>query len=194
MKFGWLIILILFIIIFLLYITKQNKDVIYVKSEADEKLYLVRDASDKEKAANLLATIKKNIITITDHLYNNIHNHRPYQQYILQLHERIKNVVIMESSEDSVYTSYSANKGEQIVFCLRSRNIPNKLHKLNLLMYVVLHEMSHVACPEFGHTDLFKKIFAFITTIAIKMKLYDRIDFYDNNTEYCGLMITDSII
>ena len=194
MEFGWLIILTLFIIIFLLYITKHNKDVIYVKSEADESVYLVRNVDDKDKAANILAMIKKNITTITDHLYRNIKNYKSYQLYILQLHERIKNAVIMESSEDSVYTSYSVNKGEQIVFCLRSRNIPNQLHKLNLLMYVVLHEMSHVACPEYGHTLLFKKIFAFITTVAIEMKLYERIDFFKNNTEYCGLMITDSII
>ena len=35
--------------------------------------------------------------------------------------------IVLESSEDSVYTSYSVNKGEEIVFCLRSRKIKNKL-------------------------------------------------------------------
>src|SRR5438445_471854 len=83
-----------------------------------------------------------------------------YNIYIEQLKERMSNVIISESSENNGYTSYSINKGEQIVFCLRSKKDNNHLHDLNLLMYVALHEMAHVACPEIGHTDLFKEIFA----------------------------------
>ena len=131
---------------------------------------------------------------ITNYLYQNIGSYDEYQQYIIQLHDRIKNVVVIESSEDSVYTSYSVNKGEQIVFCLRSRKIKNQIHKFNLLMYVVLHEISHVACPEYGHTPLFTKIFAFITTVATQIGLYQKINFEYLPTEYCGLMITDSVI
>ena len=88
---------------------------------------------------------------------------------------------------------YSVNKGEQIVFCLRSKNT-GKLHSLNLVMYVALHEMAHVACPEYGHTKLFKKIFAFFTKTAIEMGIYERIPFNQRPEEYCGLTITDSII
>jgi predicted metal-dependent hydrolase len=62
-------------------------------------------------------------------------------------------------------------------------------------MYVVLHEISHVACPIYdNHGPLFKKIFGFLTKIAINLGLYTKINFNENHTEYCGLMITDSII
>jgi hypothetical protein len=62
-------------------------------------------------------------------------------------------------------------------------------------MYVVLHEISHVACPIYdNHGPLFREIFSFITTTAVNMGLYKKIDFATNNTEYCGLNITDSII
>ncbi len=54
--------------------------------------------------------------------------------------------------------------------------------------------MGHVACPEFGHTDLFKDIFAFLATEAVKIGIYTKIDFKQDNKEYCGLTITDSII
>ena len=63
------------------------------------------------------------------------------------------------------------------------------------MMYVVLHEISHVACPIYdNHGPLFKEIFAFITNIAIKINIYKKIDFMQNPEEYCGLTITDSIV
>jgi predicted metal-dependent hydrolase len=194
MSAGWILLFILLILVVVIFIKVQDNNVIYVSSDVDKQPYLVRDVEDKQQAANMLAKIKKNILTVTDYLYTNINSFPEYKQYIQQLHDRIKNVQVLESSEDSVYTSYSVNKGEQIVFCLRSRKIRNQLHKLNLLMYVVLHEMSHVACPEFGHTQLFKHIFAFITQIGIYLNLYTKIDFATDPTEYCGMVITDSII
>ena len=61
-------------------------------------------------------------------------------------------------------------------------------------MYVTLHEMAHVACPEFGHTPLFKNIFLFFTQVAIDLNLYRKIPFDEDPREYCGLTISDSII
>jgi hypothetical protein len=191
---GYILLFILLLSIIILFVKTQNSNVVYVNSDIDNKLYLVRDVEDKQQACNMLAKIKQNIISLTYYLYDNRDKYKEYIPYIKQLRERIQNVEVLESAEDSVYTSYSVNKGEQIVFCLRSRHIKNKLHHFNLLMYVVLHEMSHVACPEYGHTDLFKHIFAFITQIAIENNIYTKIDFNLYPEEYCGLMITDSII
>ena len=131
---------------------------------------------------------------LSDHLSNNKEKYKEYSAYIDQLHEKIQNSIIMENSDNGVYTSYSLNKGEQIVFCLRSRKTKDQFHDLNLVMYVVLHEMSHVACPEYGHGDLFKYIFAFMTQNAIELNLYNKIDFSNNPTEYCGMIINASII
>ncbi len=192
------LVIIFFIIIIIAYFFfKPNiKNVIYVKSDIDDELYLVRDLPDKKQAANILARIKQNINSINLFLYNNKKTkYKEYEPYIDQLHERIQNVIIMENDGDYKYTSYSVNKGEQLIFCLRSRDVVNnKLHEINLLMYVVLHEMSHIACPEVGHGPLFKKIFAFIAKIGVEQQLYTKIDFESHAQEYCGLMITDSII
>ena len=195
MKSGWLIILILMIIISTIYFKYQRHDVIYVKSDLDSEYYLVRNVVDKQYASNMLAKIKKNIMMITDYLVLNCETkYMDSKPYIMQLHEKIRNAIFVESTEDSIYTSYSVNKGEQIVFCVRSKRLPSKIHDFNLMMYVVLHEISHVACPEYGHTLLFKKIFAFITNVAISLKMYNKINFRDNPEEYCGLMINDSIV
>ena len=129
-----------------------------------------------------------------NHLDTNKEEYSEYREYIEQLVRKIGDININESSEDSMYTSYSVNKGEQIVFCLRSKKNKNKIHDLNLVMYVALHEISHVACPEFGHTQLFKKIFAFFTRVAIDIGIYKKINFRIDPLEYCGLIISDSII
>lgn len=168
--------------------------VVLVKSDIDSKSYLVRDEEDKQFSANLLSKIWINIQKINDHLYTNKSNFKKYEKYIEQMHNKLKKTKIQESTDNGIYTSYSVNKGEQIIFCLRSRRNNGKLHDLNLLMYVVLHELAHVACPEYGHTELFKEIFAFIATEAVKINIYEKIDFRLNNKEYCGLTISDSII
>ena len=195
MKLLWIFIFLLLITGIFIFLRSENYDVVYVKSDIDGQNYLVRDIEDKQHAANLLATIRQNIVTLSNHLYKfKDTKYVQYKTYIVQLNDKIQNMIIMESSKDNIYTSYSVNKGEQIVFCLRSRKIKDSIHKLNLLMYVVLHEISHVACPEYGHTPLFKKIFSFITLVAIEIGLYTRIDFVKHSEEYCGLTITDSII
>ena len=80
------------------------------------------------------------------------------------------------------------------MFCLRSKKHKDILHDFNLVMYVALHELSHVACPSYGHGDEFKKVFAFIATVAVDIGIYKKIEFNFKPEEYCGLTITDSII
>jgi predicted metal-dependent hydrolase len=190
-----IVIFLLMMLIFIVYYLEARKDdVIYTKSDIDNELYLVRNLKDKNIAANMLSKIKQNIFDITKYLIENKNKYDEYKDAIDQLNDKIKNVIIMESSENSVYTSYSVNKGEQIIFCLRSRKERNKLHDFNMLMYVVLHEMAHVASKDYGHTPLFKKNFAFITERAIELRKYDKINFANNPMEYCGMTITDSII
>jgi hypothetical protein len=189
-----IVIIILIAIVIVLYYSFSNIGMVSIVSDIDEETYLVRDVPDKMISVNILAKIKSNMNKIASTLYQNQDSYKDNKSYIVQLYNGLKNCVISESGENTVYTSYSINKGEQIVFCLRSKLLNNKIHDFNLIMYVVLHEMAHVACPEVGHTDLFKKIFAFLATEAINMGLYTKINFSADNKEYCGLTITESII
>ena len=193
-----LLFFILLLSLFFLYYYNERLNyykVILVKSDIDSNLYLVRDQEDKQLAANLLSKIWMNMQKLDKYLFENKDKYPKYEKYIKQMNEKLKSSKIQESTDNGVYTSYSINKGEQLIFCLRSRKQNNnKLHDLNLLMYVVIHEMAHVACPEFGHTDLFKRIFAFLATEAVKLNIYEKIEFRTDNREYCGLTITDSII
>lgn len=189
------IVLIISITTYIIYYKISHRGTVYVKSDIDNEFYLVRDLPDRQHACNMLAKIKQNLVKLVKYLNDNKAKYPDYATYITRCNDRLANCIINEGSEDSVYTSYSINKGEQIVFCLRSRKYnTGQLHDINLVMYVALHELSHVASPEYGHTDLFKKIFAFMTNIAVQLNLYDKISFNTSNTEYCGLIISESII
>lgn len=200
-------IILVLIVGFLIFVsvTKIHKaDMTYVKSDIDGQMYLVRDSKDKKKAANLLASVKTDLLNLTNYMHSNISNNafKPYAEYISQLKNNMKNVEIRESSHNTVYTSYTVNKGESIVFCIRSKDMnfnsvnttTSNIHPKNLVMYVALHEISHVACPEYGHTKLFEKIFKFIAENAININIYSKIDFNSSPKEYCGMQITSSVV
>lgn len=202
-----ILILAIIVIVMIMYYNVGNRDMVYVKSDIDNETYMVRNQKDKKQAANFLAKLKSNIYGITNYMMKKIEDPKTanlplyveFRPYILQLDEKIRDVVIKESPANSGYTSYTVNKGEQIVFCIRSKSIStylkhNDIHDFNLVMYVLLHEISHVACPEYDHTPLFKKIFKFICEEAIEMGIYTKIDFAEHPKEYCGMTINDSII
>lgn len=189
------ILLIILIIVISIFYWYYFKSMTFLQSPLDQNYYMVRDLADNTTAVIMLSTIKLNILKLNDYLVQNKSDkYKDYKLYIEQLDGRIKSVSIAESRETSSSTSYSVNKGEELVFCLRSKKEWNKFHNFNTIMYVALHEISHIACPEYGHGPLFKKIFAFITEIAIELNIYTHIDFNKSPEEYCGIYITESII
>jgi len=195
-----LYLIIILFVIFILFFKISYAKMTYLKSDIDNKFYLVRDLHDKQIACNMLASIKNNIIILINYL--SLHKNDKYKDYkinIERLEDKIYNVNISENPNKNKDTSYSINKGEELVLCLRSKKNPDSFHDTNLIFYVVLHEISHIASPfyepEFkGHGPQFKRIFAFLTGVAIELNLYNKIDFNNKPEEYCGMHITDSII
>ena len=128
-------------------------------------------------------------------MIKNINNFTSFEPYIKQLKENLSEsrTVVYETDPESNLTSFSVNKGEELSFCLKSKK-SNQLHDINLLMYVAIHEMAHIACPEIGHGDLFKKIFRKLAEEAIKIGIYKKVNFSEIPTEYCGMILSSSII
>jgi len=189
-----ILILILFLIIYMFYNKTYSKDnLISQISTIDNHEYFVRNIHDKSIAANTLAIIKKNIRILVLHLQNNILKYNKEHSYINNLVKRTKQINIMETPDDDESTSYTINKGEKIFICLRSK-ILNEIHDINTIMYVVIHELAHVACPEYGHTPLFTKIFKFLLKEAAKIKIYKPIDYRKNPQDYCGMTINEYLL
>jgi predicted metal-dependent hydrolase len=183
---------IIFIYIFLFF---NRKKLIYIESNSGNKLLLHDDKQKKEKG-QLLTEIVTNMYKLKFHLTLNINTFEPeFKRYIKQLDENLNEntTSIYETDPTSDLTSYSVNKGEELSFCLRSKK-NNELHSINLLMYVAIHEMSHIACPEIGHGTTFKIIFKRFAEEAVKIGIYNKIDYSENPVEYCGMILSSSII
>lgn len=187
-----LIVLVIVFIYIFLFLHRQN--VIYIEAYNNTPYLVYKDDTVKEKA-NMLAKISENLIKLKQWLVANKNNYPEYATYIDQLDRNFNEnkTVIYETDPNSDLTSYSVNKGEELSFCLKSKKT-GKLHDDNLLMYVAIHELAHIACPEIGHGELFKKIFRKFAEEAIKCGVYIKEDFNENPTDYCGMVITSSIL
>jgi hypothetical protein len=186
-------IILIILVLFLILKKKRRSDVVNIVSPYDNNTYQVVEAVDKEEASSLLGQIREKIFMLSNYLYQRRDKYPKFKDHIIQLSQRIQNVVISENTHDSEYTSYSVNKGDEMVICLRSKQ-DNSLHDLNLIMYVVLHEMAHVACPEQGHTELFKKIFIFLQEEAIKLGIYTHVEYDVDPHNYCGITIRENLL
>ena len=186
-----LIIIILAIILaYLIWDTYYMGEVEYVKSKVDNEEYLVRSLPDKNEAANLLANIKSKIRVLIKHL-NNIF---PNDIRVLRLNKNYNEDKISEGADNAKYTSYSVNKGEKIVLCLRSKNEQKSLVDLNTMMFVVLHEIAHIVTKSVGHTEEFWNNFKWILEESVNIGIYESQDFNNKPVEYCGIEITDNPI
>lgn len=187
-----IIILLIFIYIFLFY---NHNQLVFVENEKEGTRYLVQNDNNKFESSKLLVKLTKRMYKLRNHLVKNIDKYPGYEKYINLLKKGFNNnrTTISESSPYSNLTSYSVNKGEELVFCLKSKET-GKLHKINLLMYVAVHEMAHIGCPEIGHGPLFQKVFRFFTEEAIKLKLYSKEEYDSNPVEYCGMILSSSIV
>ena len=56
----FLVTVVLLIVIYM-YIDTKNSSLIYVKSNIDHKMYLVRNVPDKQTAADLIATVRQKV-------------------------------------------------------------------------------------------------------------------------------------
>lgn len=189
-----IVIITFIIILYIFYSLYINKQTVLIETLNGGKL-LVQNSVHKDECTWLLNEMVDRMFRLKNYLYLNINKYTNYKKYIEQLNYNFneKDTIIYENSTDPEFTSYSVNKGEELVFCLKSRK-NGKPHDINLMMYVAIHEMAHIGCPEQGHTPLFNKIFAFLLKEAINIGLYKYENYGVNPVEYCGMELSTSII
>ena len=224
-----------------LYKTKNSK-VKYVQANLyknDHNQYLCRinegipknpsDIHDSQAGANALSFIRANLIKLVkevEKIYNGTYDKDKkidlksikkdgiVKGEIKMLIERFNPDNISESTPSDKYTSYSVNKGEKIIFCIRRKKDGPKQQKFeiidpNTLMFVAIHELAHVMTKSIGHGDDFWNNMRFLLQVAIKTdsvgdiidktsnehyikhkKIYTYEDYSSNPQDYCGTQIT----
>ena len=217
---NFVYIFILFLCIALLYKYFENGvyEVQYVKA-SNGKSYLVRNLPDKQNAAENLSQMSERFTKLVNYVDNqdkfkmwklyveknpnaydsfeDIKNDekkeacKTFEKDIKRLVKNYNPDVLSENTPDSKFTSYSENKGQKIVFCLRQKS-DNKLVDLNTMMFVGLHELSHLMTKSIGHGQDFWNNFKILLRMAIRLGIYKCQNFEKESKEYCGTRITDS--
>ena len=179
------------LIVIMCYKYYKNSDYFNLKciiSDIDGKHYCVRERSKLVLAANKLAITNQNMKKLVEHCKEKY----PNRSNIKRLVNGFNPQKISETLPTSDYTAYSENKGEKIAFCLDKKKNGKQLIDQNTLMFVAIHELSHVATKSIGHTDEFWNNFKFLLKEAESINIYNPVDYKKNPQEYCGMKITDN--
>jgi len=186
---GYVMIIFILIISYKLYIDSDYFQLKCIVSTVDGDKYCVRERKNLQEASNLLANITvkmKKLVEFVDVKY-------PDKPNIRRLVKKFNPNKIMETLPTSEYTAYSENKGKKLAFCLnKEKHNNNNLIDENTLMFVAIHEMSHIATESIGHNKEFWDNFKFLLQEAKEAGIYKIVDYSAHNEEYCGMTITDN--
>jgi predicted metal-dependent hydrolase len=152
-----------------------NKKTIIINGE---EFRVYRKYKDRKEAAELLNRSNRNIIKFIEHLktkpeFKNASDNLKYRYNPGNFEEGIK--------------SYTVSKGEKISMCLR--NASGKLYSDNMIMFVLLHEITHVAINSHDHNNEFWETFGKLLKEAYTIGIYQPINYALNPEKYCGIII-----
>jgi hypothetical protein len=172
--------------------TRGVANVKEVKSERDGKIYHVQDLPDKKEAVAKLSEVCDNLDKIMDKYRGDPATaNDPRVKVLLERYNRDN---IFENDVKADSTSYSENKGDKIVICLRDKAPPYKLVDTNTIMFVVLHEMAHLMTTTIGHTPEFWTNFKRLLQDAVSVGVYQAQNYDRTPVQYCGMTISSSPI
>jgi hypothetical protein len=153
---------------------------------------------DNQKAAELMSEINsftKNLIKSLKLEYTNntpvtLEQKKGYEVSKL-LERRYSPTSLQENVPSSANdTSYVKNKGEIIALCLREKTTGNNnFHSLDVLKFVMIHELAHMITLGLDHSSHFWTNFRFLLEFAEKKELYKSPDFRFRPAHYCGMTI-----
>ena len=150
--------------------------------------YLVRNLPDKLEAANKLGKISDSLKNLVNSLGD---SSSKKSAYIKQLKDSFHPEQITENIPGSMYVAYSVNKGEELSLCIREKNT-EKFIDDNTIIFVAIHELSHIMTHETGHTPLFWDNMKYLLEKASSQGIYMPVDYSQSPVEYCGMDINST--
>jgi hypothetical protein len=160
----------------------------------DGKTYEIQNLPNKEEAVKRMSAICTNLTKLRDH-----YKSEPAlsaDPAVGRFLARFNPDCFVENDMASNDTSYSENKGQKIVVCLRDKTKAPEypLIEENTVMFVMLHEMSHLMTETIGHTQEFWNNFKRMLHDAVKLGIYKQVNYAQKPTPYCGMVISGSPI
>ena len=182
-----LVIMFIIIIVYFYY----NSDYIHLKciiSDVDGEKYCLRKRKDLKKVANLLAKVNGKLQELVSYL----DKHYPNQENVKRLVKKYNPKKMYETLPTSKHVAYSENKGEKLAFCVNKKKDGDELIDENTLTFVALHELAHIMTVSVGHTTECWDNFKYLLENAVKIKVYNSINYKDKPISYCGMEINEN--
>jgi hypothetical protein len=177
-----------------------------VKSMLDGREYdVIEYFENPELAAEILADINSKNLELISYLEKKyltlpinsnksdewLNHYRLLTQRLLKNYR--PNVLSENDPPDKHNTSWTENKGKVLTMCIREKaSGQNNFHGLNVLMFVSVHEMAHIASIKYGHDEEFWFNFKCLLTEAVELGIYDPVDYSLHPEVYCSLELNHS--
>ena len=172
-----------------MYLDKGGFDLKCIVSTVNGEKYCVRERKNLQAASDLLANVTTNCHALVKYVVKE----HPDDERAVRLRDGYNPKTIMETLPTSEYTAYSENKGEKLAFCLnRQKNDNNNLIDEHTLMFVAIHELSHIATKSIGHKTDFWDNFKWLLEEAKTAGIHKPEDYKEKPQEYCGMTIRDN--
>ena len=186
--FGYLVIFFVMLFCIKIYFESEMFHLKCIISDEDGHTYCVRETPKLELVADLLARVTHKLENLVKYMKEKY----PTRKNVERMAKRFNPRKISETLPTSQYTAYSENKGEKLAFCTTTKKDGNKLIDENTLTFVAIHELAHVMTESIGHKKEFWENFKFLLKNAVKMDIYNPVDYKKKPKNYCGMTITDN--
>jgi len=183
-EFIFAIVLVVFIAVFMMKVhTVLTDDRVVVKG-SDGRKYKVRNTTRKQETADALARLNTKVTAFIKRLIQE--SDTEHKAMALRLSKRYDPDALSEGRVDKRFTSYTINKGEQVVLCLRTRDAKDQIYDDNLIFYVTLHELAHISSVTEDHSPEFHQNFRYLLRKASEWDVWKRVD---RPFQYCGMKV-----
>jgi len=200
MQSAFLVIILILLIYYAYKIIRVKYDTFSIENntsvytDVDGRDYYVHSKhEDMQLAANMFAAINKNTTNIINYIYDKYKDspNKKRRDVARNLMTRYDVNSLRENSPLNAEhdTSYTINKGDIIAICIRSSKVYNQIHDINIITFVVLHEITHLSISAYDHPDEFWEVFKFILIESEDGGFYTSPNFARFPREYCGIKI-----
>lgn len=159
------------------------RNTVPLSSEVTGKRYTVRNAPDAQRVADRLAALE---LRVRDFL-ERADRHAPGDPRLANIRRRWNGT--LSETKDDTEVAFSLDKGS-ISLCVRRAD--GELESENTAMFVLLHELAHIATDTYGHKPEFWANMRFLLEVAELTGSYTYENFDAQAMSYCGKPLRDS--
>jgi hypothetical protein len=179
----------LLIIVWCYFQIKEYENLEMRKSSINGKKYGIQEMlTNADDTSDILAKLDIFIDKFIVYLDGKYRNDNRVKRLVYRLHD----TKIEESPFKEDTSSYTINKGELMALCVRHKTGDNAFHDYQTLLFVVIHELAHVASITKGHNTEFLTNFKWLLKEADESGMYIPQDYSKEPITYCGVKVTNN--